>query len=125
MISGLVNIQLATELSFDTALDINVPNARNLPASLLGNPGSVRAFPFESSLSVHGSEKLLELDDFVIRAGNHTGRASVSFGEPFIWRGPHLELTLSGQDLQHLFTHEERKPSRVKPYSLTTTLKNQ
>ena len=124
-ISGLANIQLATELSFDTTLNINVPNARNLADSLLENPGSVRAFPFESSLSVHGSEKLIELDDFVIRTGKHTGRASGSFGEAFSWHGLDLKLTLSGQDLRHLFTDEERKVSRVKPYSLTTTLKNQ
>ncbi|MFP6802176.1 MAG: hypothetical protein VCA12_03430 [Pseudomonadales bacterium] len=124
-ISGLANIQLAAELSFDTTLHINVPNARNLADGLLENPGSVRAFPFESSLSVHGSEKLLELDDFAISAGKHTGRASGSIGEAFTWHGLDLELTLSGQDLRHLFTDAERKVSQVKPYSLSTTLKNQ
>ena len=124
-ISGLANIQLAPELSFDTTLDINVPNARNLADGLLEDPGSVRAFPFESSLAMHGSEKLLQLDDFAISSGKHTGRASGSIGEAFTWHGLDLELTLSGEDLRHLFTDAERKVSQVKPYSLSTILKNQ
>ena len=124
-ISGLANIQLAPELSFDTTLDINVANARNLADGLLENPGAVRALPFESSLSVHGSEELLELDDFAISSGEHTGRASGSLGEAFTWHGLDPELTLSGQDLQHLFTDAERKVSPLKPYSLSTTPKNQ
>jgi hypothetical protein len=124
-IEGLASINLAPELSFDTKLDIKVPNARNLVDGLMKNPGSVSAFPFESSLSVHGSKKLVVLDDFEINAGEHTGRASGSLGEAFTWHGLDLDLALSGQDLRYLFKDASSTLSRAKPYSLNTTIQNQ
>ena len=124
-INGQADINLSPEITFSTTLGAKVPNARRLINGLLENPGAVRAFPFESSLSIDGSENRLRLKHFKFNAGEHTGHASGIIGEMSTLQGLDLELTFNGTDLQYLFEDAQRKTQEVLPYSLSTRLKNQ
>ncbi|MDA0271974.1 MAG: hypothetical protein O3C68_01815 [Proteobacteria bacterium] len=75
-VTSLANVVLEPELAYDTTLKITVPNARKLAARLMESPGPVREFPFESSLSAHGTGTSLVLKSFEIKAGNNAARAS-------------------------------------------------
>ena len=124
-LNGLVNIVMEPEVTFDTTLTIKVPNARELAAGLLEDPGPVRAFPFESSLSAHGSRQLLVLDQFKVLTGEHSLRAAGIIGDTSNLHGLNLELAFSGDDLRHLLQDPERQAVQAVPYSFTTKLENQ